>query len=138
MSMLDATIIGRRKSKPPPEVLFAIRRTAHVDKSGLFHSPLFTCTHPVIRGAPKCANPVPSPSAFALKPKTCSPNSPSRTRRTSSFLAAEAIAAYVGHELAAIEGIERGLTAVREGRVIPHDEVMRQAPDIIRAARTKA
>jgi predicted transcriptional regulator len=61
-----------------------------------------------------------------------------RTRRTSSFLAAEAITAYVGHELAAIEGIERGLTAVREGRVIPHDEVMRQAREIIRAARTKA
>jgi predicted transcriptional regulator len=61
-----------------------------------------------------------------------------RTRRTSSFLAAEAIAAYVGRELAAIEGIERGLAAVKAERVVPHEEVMRQAREVIRSARAKA
>lgn len=60
-----------------------------------------------------------------------------RTRRPSSFLAAEAIAAYVGHELAAIEGIERGLAAAKAGRVIPHDEVMRQARELISSVRAQ-
>lgn len=58
-----------------------------------------------------------------------------RTRRTRSFLAAEAIAAYVERELAAVEGIERGRADVRAGRVTPHDEVEREAHAIIEAAR---
>jgi len=60
-----------------------------------------------------------------------------RTRRTSSFLAAEAIAAYVTHELAAIEGIERGLAAAKAGRVIPHEEAMRRAREAIRSVPAK-
>ena len=61
-----------------------------------------------------------------------------RTRRTRSFLAAEAIAAYVERELAIVEGIERGRADVRAGRVTPHDEVAREARKIIEAARAKA
>jgi len=61
-----------------------------------------------------------------------------RTRRTSSFLAAQAITTYVRHELAAIKGIERGLADAAAGRVIPHDEVMRQAHELIKNIRAKA
>ena len=53
-----------------------------------------------------------------------------RTRRSKSFLAGEAIAAYVARELEIIEGIERGLEDMKAGRVVPHDEAMRR----IRAA----
>ncbi len=49
-----------------------------------------------------------------------------RTRRSRSFLASEAIAAYVAHELAIIEGIEHGLADMEAGRVVPHEEAMRQ------------
>jgi predicted transcriptional regulator len=59
-----------------------------------------------------------------------------RTRRTRSFLAAEAIAAYVERELAVVEAIERGRADVRAGSVVPHDEVAREATAIIGAART--
>ena len=60
-----------------------------------------------------------------------------RTRRTRSFLAAEAIAGYVARELAIVEAIERGMAGVRAGRVIPHEEVMREARAIIEAAQAK-
>jgi predicted transcriptional regulator len=58
-----------------------------------------------------------------------------RTRRTRSFLAAEAIAAYVERELAIVEKIERGRIDVRAGRITPHEEVSREARAIIEAAR---
>lgn len=48
----------------------------------------------------------------------------SSTRRTKSFLAGEAIAGYVRRELEIIEGINRGLDDVREGRVVPHEQAM--------------
>jgi predicted transcriptional regulator len=54
-----------------------------------------------------------------------------RTRRTKSFLAGEAIAGYVAHELAIIEGIHEGLEDVRAGRVTPHDQVMEEVRAII-------
>lgn len=38
-------------------------------------------------------------------------------------------------ELAIVEAIERGRADVRAGRVVPHDEVMRQVREIIEAAR---
>jgi predicted transcriptional regulator len=57
-----------------------------------------------------------------------------RTRRTRSFLGGEAIAAYVARELDIIEGVQRGLEDMRAGRVVPHDEAMRQ----IRATIAKA
>jgi predicted transcriptional regulator len=46
------------------------------------------------------------------------------TRRSRSYLAAEAVSAYVERELEIIEGIQRGLADVAAGRVIPHDEAM--------------
>ncbi len=61
----------------------------------------------------------------------------SLTRRTSSFLAAEAIAGYVARELAIVAAIERGREDARAGRVIPHDEVMREARAVIEDARAK-
>ena len=57
-----------------------------------------------------------------------------RTRRTRSFLAGEAIAGYVAHELAVIEGIHEGLEDVRAGRITPHDRVMEEICAIIDAA----
>ena len=60
------------------------------------------------------------------------------TQRTRSFLAAEAVAAYVERELAIVQGIEHGRADVRAGQVRPHDEVAREARAIIEAARAKA
>src|SRR3546814_20626057 len=59
-----------------------------------------------------------------------------RTRRSRSFLAGEAVTAYVERELAIVEGIERGLADMRAGRVTPHDEAMRRIRRTI--ARAKA
>lgn len=47
-----------------------------------------------------------------------------QTRRTKSFLAGEAIAAYVRRELDIIEGIHRGLADMKAGRTITHDQAM--------------
>ena len=60
-----------------------------------------------------------------------------RTRRTRSFLAAEAITDFVERELAIIEGVERGRDDVRAGRVVPHDEVVLDARVIVEDARAK-
>ena len=49
------------------------------------------------------------------------------TKRSRSYLAGEAVAAYVERELAIIEGIERGLADMKAGRVTPHEEVMARA-----------
>jgi len=46
------------------------------------------------------------------------------TRRSRSFLAAEAVEAYVDRELAIIEGIERGLADVEAGRTVSHEDAM--------------
>ncbi len=59
------------------------------------------------------------------------------TRRTKSFLAAEALDAYVNRELEIIEGIQRGLADMAAGRVIPHDEAMAQIDAAIEAAGAK-
>jgi predicted transcriptional regulator len=61
----------------------------------------------------------------------------SRTRRTRSFLAAEAVAEYVARELAITERIERGRADARAGRTMPHEEVMKEARAIIRSAAAK-
>lgn len=57
------------------------------------------------------------------------------TRRTQSFLGAEAIAVYVQRELAIIEGIERGRADVRAGRVTDHADVSREARSLIEVTR---
>jgi len=59
------------------------------------------------------------------------------TRRSKSFLAAEAIEAYVARELEIMEGIERGLEDMRAGRVIPHEEAMARIDATIAAAAKK-
>ncbi len=59
------------------------------------------------------------------------------TRRTRSFLAAEALETYVNRELQIIEGIQRGLADMAAGRVTPHDEVMARAEQIIVQARQR-
>lgn len=61
------------------------------------------------------------------------------TRRSRAFLAAEAIEAYVARESELIAGIERGLTDVQAGRVVPHEEAMDELDAVIEeAARGKA
>ncbi len=53
------------------------------------------------------------------------------TRRSRSFLAAEAVAAYVERELSIVEGIQAGLADMTAGRVTPHEEVMAELHAII-------
>ena len=60
------------------------------------------------------------------------------TRRSRSFLAAEAVTAYVEREQAIIDGVQRGLEDVRAGRVTPHDEAMDQVDAIVAAARGRS
>ncbi|MGV6872738.1 CopG family ribbon-helix-helix protein [Pseudochelatococcus sp. B33] len=60
------------------------------------------------------------------------------TRRSKSFLAGEALAAYVERELAIIEGIKRGLADAEAGRLVPHEQVMAEARQIIAEAKKKA
>ena len=53
------------------------------------------------------------------------------TRRSKSFLAAEAVAAYVARERAIIEGIERGRADVKAGNTVPHDAAMAEIDELI-------
>jgi predicted transcriptional regulator len=46
------------------------------------------------------------------------------TNRTSSFLAAEAIAFFVDRELQIVAGLERGLADMRTGNLVSHDAAM--------------
>lgn len=57
------------------------------------------------------------------------------TRRSKSFLAAEALAVYVERELEIVEGIKHGLADVKAGRVVPHDEAMAEVLAVIEAAK---
>jgi predicted transcriptional regulator len=57
-----------------------------------------------------------------------------RTKRTTSFLAGEAIAGYVKRELAIVEGIAEGLEDAEAGHLVPHDEVMAELDAAIEAA----
>jgi len=59
------------------------------------------------------------------------------TRRSRSFLAADAVAAYVDRELAIIDGIQQGLADVAGGRVTDHDAAMGQIDAAIAEARTR-
>ncbi|MEK1896216.1 MAG: CopG family ribbon-helix-helix protein [Rhizobium sp.] len=59
------------------------------------------------------------------------------TKRSKSFLAGEAVSAYVERELAIIEGIERGLADMAAGRVIPHEQATAEARQIIAEGRRK-
>ena len=59
------------------------------------------------------------------------------TRRSKSYLAAEAVSAYVDRELEIIDGIQRGLADVGAGRVVPHDDAMAEIYGVIDAAGRK-
>ncbi|WP_342240667.1 CopG family ribbon-helix-helix protein [Inquilinus sp. OTU3971] len=59
------------------------------------------------------------------------------TRRSRSFLAGEAVAAYVDRELEIIEGIKRGMADAETGRIVPHDEAMAEIYAAIEAAEAK-
>lgn len=60
------------------------------------------------------------------------------TRRTRSYLAAEAVEAYVNRELQIIEGIDRGLADRKAGRVTPHKDAMDRIDAAIAAASKSA
>jgi predicted transcriptional regulator len=53
------------------------------------------------------------------------------TRRSKSFLAAEAVATYVEQEMAIVEGIKQGLADVKAGRLIPHGQAMEKIYEAI-------
>lgn len=57
------------------------------------------------------------------------------TRRSKSFLAGEAVVAYVERELDIIEGIQRGLADVAAGRVVSHEVAMAEIRAVIDAAK---
>lgn len=59
------------------------------------------------------------------------------THSTKSDVAGAAIAAFVERELAAIEGIERGLADMRAGRFVAHGEAMRELYAVIEEASRK-
>jgi predicted transcriptional regulator len=62
-----------------------------------------------------------------------------RTRRTKSFLAAEAVGDYVARELAIVAGVERGLADMRAGRLVTHEEAMAELrTTIAKASRKRA
>ncbi len=60
----------------------------------------------------------------------------SATSRSRSFLAGEAVAAYVDRELEIIDGIERGMADAEAGRLVPHEEAMAEIFDVIGKAET--
>nr|WP_197975548.1 CopG family ribbon-helix-helix protein [Rhizobium sp. CFBP 8762] len=59
------------------------------------------------------------------------------TRRSKSFLAGEAVAAYVERELEIIDGIKRGIADGADGRVVSHDEAMAELYGVIDAVEAK-
>jgi len=59
------------------------------------------------------------------------------TQRSKSFLAGEAVAAYVERELGIIDGIKRGMADAAAGRVVSHDDAMAEIYAVIDAAEAK-
>ena len=53
------------------------------------------------------------------------------TRRSKSFLAAEAVAAYVARERAIVTGIERGLADMKSGNTVLHHDAMAELDALI-------
>ncbi len=60
-----------------------------------------------------------------------------KTKRSSSFLASQAIAGYVAWEMDFIRKVEEAQKSLRAGHGIPHEEVMREMEEIIAKARKK-
>lgn len=59
------------------------------------------------------------------------------TRRSRSFLAAEAVEAYVARELAIVEGINAGIDDVGSRRTVAHDDAMAELKAVIDGAERK-
>lgn len=57
------------------------------------------------------------------------------TRRSRSFLAVEAVEAYVERELQIIDSVQQGLADMEAGRVTTHEDVMAQAREVLASAR---
>ena len=60
-----------------------------------------------------------------------------QTNRTKSYLAAEAIDAYVERELEIVSGIERGLADMKSGKVVSHANAMARLRKTVKAAAKK-
>ncbi|WLS01570.1 CopG family ribbon-helix-helix protein [Shinella oryzae] len=56
------------------------------------------------------------------------------TRRSRSFLAAEAVEAYVARELAIVDGINAGIDDVAGRRTVAHDDAMAELKAVIDGA----
>lgn len=59
------------------------------------------------------------------------------TRRSRSFLAAEAVEAYVAREMEIVEGIEQGLADIAAGRTVAHDDAAAELDASIATARPR-
>jgi len=59
------------------------------------------------------------------------------THRSKSYLAGEAVSAYVDRELEIIESIQRGLADMAAGHVASHKQVMAEVREIIAQAKAK-
>ncbi len=57
------------------------------------------------------------------------------TRRSRSFIANEALEAWVDREIGIIEDIRIGLEEARAGKVIPHERVMREMHAVLDRAK---
>lgn len=60
------------------------------------------------------------------------------TDRTPSAVAQRGLSDYVDHQLWILEEIEKSREDFRQGRTVPHEEVMRQAREIIERHKSKA
>ena len=59
------------------------------------------------------------------------------TQRSKSFLAGEAVAAYVDRELEIIDGIKRGMADAAAGRVIPDAQAVAEMREVIAEAKRR-
>jgi predicted transcriptional regulator len=66
------------------------------------------------------------------------PVPPVDARRSTSFLVAEAVSAYVERELEIADGIRKGMADIEAGRVVADDEAKAEVQAVIDAAKSKA
>jgi predicted transcriptional regulator len=59
------------------------------------------------------------------------------TKRGKAEIVADAIAAFAEHEAETIAKIKRGLADIEAGRTVPHEQVMREAREIIERAKPR-
>jgi predicted transcriptional regulator len=59
------------------------------------------------------------------------------TQRSKSFLAGEAVAAYVDRELEIIDGIKRGMADAAAGRVVSHEQTIADMRKVVEDARRR-